>query len=384
MNPTAPQQSPISQDVMTRVAAVRPDAMTPADLPDPAARREDLARITSETPEWERRRRAPGSTARRQVVQRRAWLGAASVGMAAVITAGLFLAPPSSDNGGGLGPQPAAAALFEQAAVAAGQQPNVELQPGQFWHVRTEGESSLPDGDQPGGTVYRSTSDSWTDVNGKVFSKSTGQECLNGTCTDIPEDPIVPLPSPQEMEDLAREGEETGAVQVFEEAGPAGTRSIVTPGGTMYPLGGDALTYQQVQELPTDPDALEARMRTGAEKTDRRPIEAEVLVIGGDLLRGASLPSDLRAAIFKVMARQPGASVVGDVTDAQGRKGVAVSLPGDVGGQQFVFQPETGELIAERSVAQQDEPEFGISKGDVFSSSASSGAKVVDAIGQTG
>jgi len=68
-----------------------------------------------------------------------------------------------------------------------------------------------------------------------------------------------------------------------------------------------------------------------------------MFVIVGDLLRESPASPALRKALWEVAARIPGVTLVGNVTDAAGRAGVAVRR----GDQGYTFDPETGRLLEE-------------------------------------
>lgn len=103
----------------------------------------------------------------------------------------------------------------------------------------------------------------------------------------------------------------------------------------------------------TDPDELYEQIRKKAEGYGPS-IDAEVLVLVGDLLRETLAPPDLRAALFRVAARIPGVELIGEVTDPAGRKGTAVARTSDDVGFleriELIFDPDTSELLAEREV----------------------------------
>lgn len=118
-------------------------------------------------------------------------------------------------------------------------------------------------------------------------------------------------------------------------------------------FGPGGLHYEDLASLPTDPDELSQVIRARAEQTDV-PVEAEMLVIVGDLLRETAAPPDLRGALYRVAARIPGVELVGEVTDPAGRRGVAVAVTSDYSGartrKELIFDPETSDLLAEQEV----------------------------------
>jgi len=108
---------------------------------------------------------------------------------------------------------------------------------------------------------------------------------------------------------------------------------------------------------PTNPDSLykalaeESAPAAGA-KTGV-PQKVEMFVRVKDILRDPTASSALRAAALQVAQRIPGAQVAGEATDPLGRHGIIVAFPSDYWGpmsDQFLFDPETFEALAERQL----------------------------------
>lgn len=120
------------------------------------------------------------------------------------------------------------------------------------------------------------------------------------------------------------------------------------------------LYYADLTGFSTDPDELYGQIerRAGEPKTSGEPVPkgapsaVKMFAIVGDLLRETVAPPELRAALYEVAARIPGVELVGEVTDPAGRTGVAVAMASKADGvrREFVFDPETSELLAERQV----------------------------------
>ncbi|MET8517241.1 CU044_5270 family protein [Streptomyces sp. NPDC005077] len=105
------------------------------------------------------------------------------------------------------------------------------------------------------------------------------------------------------------------------------------PGGKLkaWPVGDEFLTWKQLESLPTDPDALERRL--GGNAFGKVPA----------LLQDAPLAPEVRAALFKIMARTEGVKLIGQVEDTKGRKGTAVKFTGRAG---WMEDPATGKRTA--------------------------------------
>jgi hypothetical protein len=106
-------------------------------------------------------------------------------------------------------------------------------------------------------------------------------------------------------------------------------------------------------DLPSDPDALYARLQHDAEGHGSG-IDSEMFTLVGDSLRETSATPAQRAALYQVAARIPGVELVGRVRDSAGRPGVAVAR--DDHGIRFtlVFDPGNSALLSEEQVALAD------------------------------
>jgi hypothetical protein len=119
--------------------------------------------------------------------------------------------------------------------------------------------------------------------------------------------------------------------------------------------------FPDTSSLPTDPLALRLAvegnrisvsgfnlMEPAAKQLDSEATIAELFNI---LAEGNPMTPQLRAAIFNALAELPGIEVDTDATDFLGRHGNAIrSIDPQTGsGSEFVFDPDTSELLAERS-----------------------------------
>jgi hypothetical protein len=109
-----------------------------------------------------------------------------------------------------------------------------------------------------------------------------------------------------------------------------------------FPTGGSSVTWDELWQLPTEPGALESRLRSGINGAGPDD-DSELFVIVGDLLRESPAPPALRRALWQVAARVPGIELVGPVTDHAGRPGVAVERHGT----RYVLDPDDGRLLEE-------------------------------------
>jgi hypothetical protein len=250
-----------------------------------------------------RRKRAAGKRWR----PGRLALAAAAVAAAAfVVGLGVSVLSPSSDNG----VAQAATALRDVAKVAAAQPQAAPWVPGSFYSQDiTSRYGSLGQHRQE-----------WTATNGRVFYRF--QEI------------------PAEASDQWHRG-----------AAPS-------EGGNLLPLGFGAedMTYSQLMALPTNPDALEARMKKAVIPGGDRPLSEELFGMVEHVLSEVPVPPEVRAAFYEVAARIPGVKLLGETKDSLGRTGIAVALDEHIEGSEnareiMVFNPDSSELMEERTVA---------------------------------
>jgi hypothetical protein len=115
-------------------------------------------------------------------------------------------------------------------------------------------------------------------------------------------------------------------------------------------LGAERISYEELVNLPTDPDALLDRLRRAAARIEGRDWPEEVFGTVGRLLRAAPIPSELRAALYRVASRIPGIRPVGEIRDIAGRQGIGVAYDTrHVISYVLIFDPKSGELLGERT-----------------------------------
>ncbi|MEV0613323.1 hypothetical protein AB0I81_08340 [Nonomuraea sp. NPDC050404] len=108
-----------------------------------------------------------------------------------------------------------------------------------------------------------------------------------------------------------------------------------------------SLTLQNISELPTGKDALKRRL----EELWRRSPNSAGADRAGYLwqtavdLMTAPIRPDTRAALYRVLADQPGIEAEGEATDALGRTGVALSSSAEGAVFRLIIDPETAELL---------------------------------------
>ena len=137
---------------------------------------------------------------------------------------------------------------------------------------------------------------------------------------------------------------------------PARLRTESLDRSSMFVVGGDPLSWQDLEGLPTDPDRLGALLQqkvTGF-NADAEFGESNALWEGiTGLLRESPASPALRQALWEVAARMPDVELVGPMTDAVGRPGTAIERDQrDQGWHRVVYilDPATGALLETRDV----------------------------------
>ncbi len=130
--------------------------------------------------------------------------------------------------------------------------------------------------------------------------------------------------------------------------------------------------------LPRDPDKLYAKL---ADDTRGRgqSVNGEMLVYVTDALRGGLLPADVRAAMYRVLAKVPGIEITDSAANLDGQIGVAFAIDDGSWRSETIIDPDTGVFIGERNVLRI--ASNGIPAGTVVGYTAVHTA-VVDTIGQ--
>jgi hypothetical protein len=267
---------------------------------------------------------------------RRGWvLAAGGVAVAAAIA----LAVLTGINDGQVAPEPARAAL-EHAARAAETGTGFEVPDGKFLYIRERdayaGNSAAATGPS-WGVIYPQIRESWVarDGSGRIVVRQGRAQ----------------FPGPR---DRAR----------WQAAGSHGLDDQQRPnilrdgrhGPSRWPVGERSLSYDELAALPTDGRAMYERLIDLAGDTGPSP-DGEVFVIVGDLLRGAPVPGDVRAALYRATAFIKGIRWAGEVADPLGRRGSAVDLDSNHGTRQrLIFDPATAELLAEEEILTERRP----------------------------
>lgn len=238
-------------------------------------------------------------------------LAAAATALVAVVGAGLFATAPAS-----------AEHVLLEAATGAAAQP---VRTGDYWYVRslTQDPQSLP---------YEQ--ESWQSRDAALVRSGAGEAFAAWEAgQDAPAEPF--------------RGREV-------------TEPAVEGGGP--PPFGDAvqLTWDEVRELPADPDALARELDARTPASGRGHDQDRWSAVVGLLLGSPASPTQ-RRALWEVLARVPGVDLLGTTTDAAGREGTAVEADfTDQGWYRvvLVLDPVDGRLLETRHLEPDGTPAF--------------------------
>jgi hypothetical protein len=110
---------------------------------------------------------------------------------------------------------------------------------------------------------------------------------------------------------------------------------------------GDA-SYRLLQSIPTEPQALLAYLEAGKKWTNDDP-PTEI----GDMIREAIVPPRLAAALYRLAATLPGATLVPHAVNATGQAGIGIMWTGKSAKQvyqnEWIFDPQTLQFIGEKT-----------------------------------
>ena len=271
-----------------------------------------------------RRRRRPGEH-RRTVLVAGAVLTAAAVVIATAIAVGTHASPPAPKAGQPAAPATAAQLLVKIAAAAA-RQPAPAVRDSDFTYIRSEVAyevDSISNGHETSSMEKLHERQIWLPVANVC---ATGLLIEQGERTPISPFPVV-----------------NGKV---DRDPPKGTPM---PNFTCPSEGhlGDT-TYRLLQSIPTQPDALLAYLKAGQKWTNDDP-PTEI----GDMIRETIMPPALAAALYRLAATLPGATLVPHATNVAGRAGIGIMWTSKTARQvyknEWIFDKTTLRFIGEKT-----------------------------------
>ena len=322
---------------------------------------------------------------------------AVAVVLATALVAQLVLHDPARvtqepDSGAGVAgdvlatAEPAAVMVLTTAAAAAARAPEPTFGPGKYWYVRERGTKVGTNHDQAGSPksfFYRIPyeHETWWAIDGELRVRET-----NGRPQFL---------TPAERAAWVAAGRPELKL-------PNGTRTE-NPGTSDRSDGWLPLTYEQIQQLPTDParltEVLSERLYAGqpmgscpippgldvaAVRCPHRPVtDGDRFVAIVFLVTHYPLPAELRSALYQALTRLDGIELTGEVTDLAGRRGVGITSsspdPSRVPRRSvLIFDPATGRLLGSRSVLAAEVPGWRLTPGTVMEEVAFLEMSVVD------
>ncbi|WP_116213296.1 hypothetical protein [Streptomyces olivoreticuli] len=126
--------------------------------------------------------------------------------------------------------------------------------------------------------------------------------------------------------------------------------------GVPYTICNNRIYWDQLDKLPTDPAELRARLvgkETGEEADEGLFLGIE------ELLAGSPAEPRLRAALFEVLTRIPGARVTEHVKDSTGRAGTAVDLDAGTWRERLIIDTGTFHALELVNTARNDGLKWG-------------------------
>ncbi|WP_066952873.1 CU044_5270 family protein [Streptomyces lushanensis] len=114
-------------------------------------------------------------------------------------------------------------------------------------------------------------------------------------------------------------------------------------GQTTWSVGRERVTWDELAELPTDPQALRTRLLSGSTDGDRALYNGIV-----SLLTTAPSGPHLRAALFEILAGMDGVRLLGPVKDSEGRRGTAVEWQGPSMHHVLIVDPAGSTVLEHR------------------------------------
>lgn len=249
-------------------------------------------------------RPARSGTPKRWGTKARALVGGGVALLAAAVGGGLLVTAPAS-----------AEQVLLQAASNAALQP---VEEGQYWYVRSEIDTSVT-------VPYQR--EIWLAREGGVLR----DEFLAAEAAEL-DDSEVFDPALIRNEDLG---------QNYTDPEADGTTTF---GGNV------SVTWDELEELPSDPEALSALLTERVTETSHGDAY-DLWDAATGLLRESPARPELRRALWEIIATIPGVTLDGPTTDATGRDGTAVSIDfssQNLGRYALVLDPSDGALLETR------------------------------------
>jgi hypothetical protein len=102
--------------------------------------------------------------------------------------------------------------------------------------------------------------------------------------------------------------------------------------------------------VPTGTQELYDRLRADTSGRGSDP-DLEMVVYVADALRTGQVPAQVRAAMYRVLAKVPGIQITEQVANLDGRRGTAYGISAAGARHDIIVDPGTGQFIGERQIA---------------------------------
>lgn len=300
---------------------------------------------------------------------KRRWVRwAAPAAAVAAVVAGLLVAQTVSFNGNPPGASAAAAELNTAADRVGASDPPVG--PGQYRYVGTRAwwmGMGAPNGKMLA-VLEENLIEQWApaefDQEWMQRRQTTGnRKLLLGTEEELKASGMLDGRGHVEGEKRARCGDFYAADEGREPCTREGAWQVPTPAF--------------LASLPKDPRQLYDRLRADTAGRGPGPDE-EMLVYVADVLRSGTVPADVRANLYRVLAMVPSIEITDRAANLDGKVGVAFGIGDEEDRKEIIIDVATGQFIGERETAGDDID--GIEPGTVISFTSVETA-VVDKIG---
>ncbi|PWI05653.1 hypothetical protein DIZ27_38115 [Streptomyces sp. NWU339] len=211
-----------------------------------------------------------------------------------------------------------AAELLDRIALAAADRPAVTVRDDQYIYTRSQGSSD----------VWGGPSKPVRDAQGR----QTGLDDYEGNVRSEQWDAV--------------DGKREGLRRLVALSSKGETDTSWPTSNIVMGLGGGSPSFEELQDLPTDPDALLKHLKGGPGVLQGDRLTETVFEYVGAILDQASLLPDLSAALYQAVAKLPGVRVVENAKDGAGRTGIGLTYT-DAGnsmsesGGHWVFDPKS-------------------------------------------
>ncbi|MGW0435549.1 CU044_5270 family protein [Micromonospora sp. NPDC003197] len=267
--------------------------------------------------------------------------------------------PGGGSNNSRIGPDTSAVLVLELVAQQAALAPAVAIRSGQYVYLRTESSNTGSYSGGPWGSMaevrlrYEGWSESWLDPQGMYLVKLRGEHTT-----------VRPL-TPQDRAIAEQAGLLKGQPERYERANKeyaAGKAELKAKGPS---LAERRLTSEYLASLPTNPDELLAVLRSAAtSRAEKDPagepsVDAYAFGLVADLFQNYDpiIPPQLKAALYRAVAKLPGIERVEGEVKLGAYSGIALTYP--MKGKErteIVLDPVSFRFVGTRSnVGQVDE-----------------------------